>query len=536
MDTENQVDQRREFLKFLGGTTLLALLPSGCASLLDKKNTPPSRLSLSANLEDQLRTIDGIQYSILIKERDPLNNQGLNFGTNNDFIAILPTEKPNRFLLFVNHESVHPLLSFGNSDFSREPKWIDEEMKAVGVSILMLKKDGERFQVVFDDPHNRRLDANTPIPIISEHTIGGSKTARGTLANCSGGVTPWGTVLTCEENYGDFVGDRPRGRRTIRQLSKNQYQWFTHYEMPPEHYGWVVEIDPKTGAAKKLTSLGRMAHEGATSTLAKDGRVVVYLGDDDNNRCLYKFISNSKNSLEKGILYVADLESGEWRPLDRKQNLKLKETYKDQTELLIYTREAAVIAGGTPLDRPEDIEIDPKNGNVYVCLTNNIPQNRPHGSILKIVEDNNDAGSLKFNSASFILGGEQTGFSSPDNLTIDQNGNLWMTNDVAGSKLGTETFAFSGNNSLFFIPLHGKWAGHTFRVASAPKDAEFTGPCFSPDGEKLFLSVQHPGETTLSLHSPTSHWPDGKNSLPKSAIIVLEGKTMDYFLGEEFKG
>jgi secreted PhoX family phosphatase len=84
-----------------------------------------------------------------------------------------------------------------------------------------------------------------------------------------------------------------------------------YYDNPPEHYGWVVEIDPISGEAKKHTSMGRMAHECATTTSAKDGRVVVYTGDDTVNEHLYKFISDSQDNLNKGTLYVANLEAGD---------------------------------------------------------------------------------------------------------------------------------------------------------------------------------------------------------------------------------
>jgi secreted PhoX family phosphatase len=154
---------------------------------------------------------------------------------------------------------------------------------------------------------------------------------------------------------------------------------------------------------------------------------------------------------------------------------------------------------------------------------------------LKIVEENNDAGSNTFQTSTFILGGEESGFSSPDNLAIDKNGNLWMTTDISGSSIGQNEYAFHGNNSLFFIPLHGPWAGLATRVAVAPKDAEFTGPCFSPDGNSLFLSVQHPGETSKNMNALTSHWPENGNATPRSAVVILDGKTMNFLLGDEFR-
>ncbi len=529
------LESRRDFLFFLGGTALSGLF-AGCSSLSKLTGTKLPFESLLPKSTDDLSTVSGLNWKLLFQENTVLNTQGLRFGMNNDFLALFPTEKADTFVLAVNHESIHPLLHYDNASLSREKHWVDQEMTGVGMSFVAIKKDSDGFyQFLPDHPYNRRIDANTRIPLISEQPIAGAKVARGTLANCSGGKTPWGTVLTCEENYGDFVGERLRGKKTIRQMSKTQYQWFTHYEMPPEHYGWVTEVEPLTGVAKKLTALGRFAHEGATVTQAKDGRVVVYLGDDENDRCLYKFISTNSTSLEHGTLYVAQLEEGRWIPLERKADSRLANTFKDQTELLVYTREAASIVGGSKLDRPEDIEIDSK-GHVYVALTNNIPKNRPHGSLLKIIEAGNDASALTFESSLFLAGGKTTGFSCPDNMVLDKNGNLWLTTDISGSKIGTEDYAYHGNNALFFIPLHGTWAGQAFRVASAPNDAEFTGPCFAIDGKTLFLSVQHPGELSTSKTQLTSHWPNGGDQLPKSAVVMLAGPSMDYLLGSDFKG
>lgn len=534
MTEKLSLESRRDFLLFLGGATLAGVLP-GCGSLQKLIGSKPPFEALLPNSTDNLTTISGLNWKILIKENAMLNQQGLRFGMNNDFLAVFPTETPDTFVLVANHESIHPLIHYGNVTFSREKYWVDQEMTGVGVSLIAIKKDSDGlYQFVPDHPYNRRLDANTKIPLLSAQPIVGSRVARGTLANCSGGKTPWGTVLVCEENFSDYVGERLHGKRTILQTSKNQYQWFTHYDMPPEHYGWVVELEPLTGVARKHTALGRFAHEGATVTQAKDGRIVVYLGDDDNDRCLYKFISANATSLEKGTLYVAQIDQGRWLALDRNADPRLAKAFKDQTELLIYTREAAVIVGGSKLDRPEDIEVDSK-GQVYVATTNNSSKNRPHGSLLKIVESGNDAGALTFESSTFLAGGKTTGFSCPDNMALDRNGNLWLTTDISGSKMGNEDYVYHGNNALFFIPLHGVWAGQPFRIASAPRDAEFTGPCFSIDGKTLFLSVQHPGEFSTSKSNLTSHWPNGGDQLPQSAVVMFSGSSMELLLGATFK-
>ncbi|MCB0415899.1 MAG: DUF839 domain-containing protein, partial [Bdellovibrionales bacterium] len=196
--------------------------------------------------------------------------------------------------------------------------------------------------------------------------------------------------------------------------------------------------------------------------------------------------------------------------------------FKDQTEVLIRTREAARIVGGTPLDRPEDVERDPRTGSMYITLTNNKPKGNFHGSILKIEEENSDSGSMQFKASTFLVGGKDSGFSCPDNLVFDHHGDLWMASDIAGDAMGNKPYDAFGNNGLFYIPMSGPQAGEVMQVASAPKDAEFTGPCFSKDGKTLFLSVQHPGETSESIDKLTSHWPDGGSAIPKPSVIAIE--------------
>lgn len=502
---------RRDFLQFLGlsGVTL-ALLDLESCTHLGQSQLP----HLAASRADELLTAEGLNYRILIRWGDPINSKE-SFGFNNDFIAFHELGRDHG-ILWVNHEYVLPLFIGGNE---RSQKNVDRERKEVGGSLLEVRKIKGNWEVVKDSKYNRRLDGTTRIPFAWPHKIEGSIAAIGTMGNCAGGKTPWGTFLTCEENYDIFWGDRPRNG----QLSESWLQWEQHYPLPPEHYGWVVEVNPLTGDAKKLISLGRCAHECAAVTKAKTGMVVAYTGDDKPDEHLYKFISESSDSLEKGKLYVANLERGEWISLDINDQPILKKTFKDQTEIQVFTREAAKLVGATPLDRPEDIEFDPLTGNVFVALTNNKYRKNRHGSILKIEEEGGDPGALKFKSSHFLTGGKD--FSCPDNMVFDPQGNLWFTSDMAGDEIQNGNYEGFGNNSLFVFLRSGTHAGKIIRVANAPVDAELTGPCFSPDYKTLFLSVQHPGETSKSLDKLTSQWPDG--GIPKPVVITLEGELLN---------
>ena len=523
---------RRQFLKFLGATAAAsAMTAPGCTS---PSKTPDKKAlgfePLGPSYKDDLILASGLSASILASYGDKLTKSGKVFGYNNDYTAYLPMpDKTDEGWLWVNHESVEPIFVSGRGWGEKITKaHVSKEMQMVGGSILHIKKQQGTWKLQPNSTHNTRFDANTSIPFANGEKIEGSKIATGTLANCAGGYTPWGTFLTCEENYDDFFGEteyRDDGSKVWRP-SAEYMQWEKFSKRPPEHYGWVVEIDPKTKKAVKHTSVGRYAHECATVTRTKDGRIVVYSGDDANDECIYKLISDSKTDIKKGTLYVANTDKGEWLPLDIEKNSALKAKFKTQLELLIRTREAAKLVGGTPQHRPEDIEVNPANGDVLVALTNNKPKGDYTGTIQKISEAGGDAASLNFTAENLLTGGEQAGFACPDNLVFDKAGNLWFTTDISGGSIGKPPYEPYGNNALFYVPMKGVNAGFAFQVASAPKGAELTGPTFSPDYETLFLSVQHPGERTKDLKNPVSRWPLFGDNLPKPSVVTIQGPLM----------
>lgn len=516
---------RRDFLKFMGRTSALAALAATLPSEVFSSelfNFDEIKGILPSS-EDKIVLAEGLQYEVLISWKDKLNDSDY-FGFNNDYIAFVPIKgKKNEAFLWVNHEYVHPMfVSEHKKGTPKTKEQVDIERYNVGGSILKIERIKGKWQVVKNDPLNRRISGNTKIPLAWNEKIENSSAAEGTLANCAGGITPWGNILTCEENYYLFYGENTflSGKKTFQ---KSNYEWENFYQNPPEHYGWVVEINPQTGESKKLVAMGRCAHECATVHQTKDKRLVVYSGDDDNDQCLYKFISDKPNSLETGTLYVANLEKGEWIPIVYEKSEILQKHFKNQTEVLVRLREASKLLGGSQLDRPEDIEIDPKTGDVLVALTNNLPKKNYFGSILKITEADSDKLSNKFKHETFLFGGEETGFACPDNMEFDPKGNLWMTSDISGSLMNKAPYEKFKNNGLFVIPMSGKNAGKVIQVASAPKDAEFTGPKFSPDGKTLFLSVQHPGEKSKSLDNTTSNWPQGGNNMPKPSVVMITG-------------
>ncbi|MFD2568128.1 PhoX family protein [Pseudotenacibaculum haliotis] len=544
---------RRKFVSFLGkaslGTIITPPFLVGCGNTttpIATENDSKENLNklkelrleaLAASDKDDLLLTKGLDYHTIVKWGDKISDQDT-FGFNNDFTCFIPLNKnnPKDGLLWVNHEYVNPLFASGfnyreykNPLQHRTLEQVNKEMYEVGGSIIRVKEENGKWKVVENDPLNRRITAQTPIQLNWDTPIKGKSTVIGTLSNCSGGITPWNTFLTCEENYDGFFGETIYDENNIATKEPSSYGWENFYDYPPEHYGWVVEINPKDGKAQKHVALGRFAHECCTLYELEDKRVVAYTGDDKVNEHLYKFISSKPGSLKEGTLYVADTKNGKWLPLDWESQPILKAKFKDQTEVLIRAREASKLLGATELNRPEDIEIDPITGNIFVTLTNNKRKKDYHGSILKIEETNGKFDALSFKATTYKAGGEENGFSCPDNLAFDLSGNLWMTSDMSGSAMNKKNGPYLPfkNNSLFVIPRFGKKAGEVIRVASAPRDAELTGPWFSPDGKTLFLSVQHPGEQTKDLNSPTSKWPFDEDNIPKSAVVAITGDLIE---------
>ena len=545
---------RRKFISFLGKAGLGAVImpqflihcgntttpTKGFTTITKERLEELKRLVLEGLLpseKDDLLVANGLDYHTIIKWGDKISDTDT-FGFNNDFTCFIPFDdtNPKDGLLWVNHEYVNPLFV---SDFNpnkhavpskhRTIEQIDKEMYNVGGSIVRIREENGIWKIVKNDPYNRRITAQTPMKLNWDTPIKGKTTVIGTHSNCSGGITPWKTFLTCEENYDNFFGETEYDQNNIASHRPSTEGWENFYKYPPEHYGWVVEVNPTDGTTQKHIALGRFAHECCTVYELADRRVVAYSGDDKNNEHLYKFISSKPSSLKEGTLYVADTIQGKWMALDWENQPILQSKFKDQTEVLIRAREASKLLGATALNRPEDIEIDPITGNIFVSLTNNKSKNDFHGSILKIEETNGAFDALTFKASTYIAGGEKNGFSCPDNLAFDLSGNLWITSDISGSDMNREGNPYLPfkNNSLFVIPRYGEDSGKVIRVASAPKDAELTGPWFSPDGKTLFLSVQHPGEQTQDKNNPTSTWPFDNEGIPKPAVVAITGDLIE---------
>jgi len=527
--------------------------------------------------------------------------QARQFGYNNDFIAFLAHgADPDAGLLCVNHEYTRLCLMLpgltAQQAFERaSAEHCRLEQEAHGHTIVAVRRAGGSWQVERAHALNRRISARTPCRIsgpaagherLRTRADPEGRTVLGILNNCSGGVTPWRTVLTCEENFNWYFAGRTADGREARNHARYAvgaelvYPWARHEERfdvarePREanRFGWVVEIDPFDPAAppRKRTALGRIKHEAATCVVNHDGRVVVYMGDDDEFEFLYRFVSDAAwkpddpaanaELLDHGTLYVARFTETElvWLPLVQGQGpLTAANGFAAQADVLIETRTAATLVGATPLDRPEDVETCPVSGKVYAVLTNNVlrsaeqedaanprEKNR-HGHILELVPPlaaaeaagARDHAAARFAWEPFLLAGdprekgvrarygaglgEHGWLSCPDNLAFDARGRMWIT---------TDGLPKSGLcDGVWACDTSGPAAAVTRHFFRGPIGAELAGPCFSPDGSTLFLSVQHPGETDaadgaagITFAQPGTRWPDFQDGVPpRPAVIAI---------------
>jgi len=444
-----------------------------------------------------------------------------------------------------------------------------------GVSVFEVAEGENGWSVVIDSPFNRRIHHNTPMRLsgpAAGHAL--LQTAAdpagtmclGTMNNCGAGKTPWGTYLTCEENFNGYFGangELPTDELLAAGYTRygisaegwgyDYHKWDARFDVaanPHEvhRHGWIVEIDPTDPESMpvKRTALGRFKHENAAVVVARDGRVVVYLGDDERGEFLYKFVSNGVYTpggdtsalLDDGMLYAAKFHDdgrGEWLALTPEA------TGMDAAEILIFSRMAASRVGATTMDRPEWVAVNPVAIEAYCALTNNTRRGtRPnaggdetpvggpnpraenqYGQIVRWYPADEDHAATGFDWDLFVMAGNPevhadayagsanvtagNMFNSPDGMMFDGTGLLWIQTDGDDSNEGD--FAGQGNNQM----LAGDPAtGEIARFLTGPNGSEVTGLCWSADRRTMFVGIQHPGGS----------WPDGAG-LPRSSVIAV---------------
>ena len=571
---------------------------------------------------------DGYAADVLLRWGDPITadapefdvmNQTAaaqlkQFGYNNDYVGFWPlNEDHSRGVLCVNHEYTNEEVMFpglGRQDRDgfqgMTAELVDIEMAAHGGSVVEIAKgeDG-KWSLVKDSPLNRRVTPLDTAMSIDGPAAGHDRlktkadptgtTVIGTLNNCAGGMTPWGTYLMAEENFHGYfwtdvvdaegkpdVSAQPEAESMKRYgVPGRWYAWGQYHDRfnidkePNEsnRFGYIVEVDPFNPDATpiKHTALGRFRHEGAETTVASDGRLVIYSGDDNRFDYQYKWVSadavTEENSvfgsslLSEGTLYVARFDDDgtiTWLPLLHGYGPLTEENgFASQADIAIDTRLAADLLGATPMDRPEDAQ--PRgDGTAYIMLTNNSrreadqvdaanprPESR-FGHIIEIKEKDGNHSATEGTWSILVLCGdpniaevgaqwhpdtsENGWFGSPDNCAIDADGRLWISTDQ-----GRGWGRTGKSDGLYSLETEGDMRGHSKLFFRCPVGGELCGPYFTPSSETLFLAVQHPGtdgtkdlvgfERDSTFEDPATRWPDFDPNMPPRPSVVVVTKT-----------
>lgn len=619
-DIINRRFSRRGFLGGSLAVTAIATTVSPLALMIADEARAEGMSAFSfteveAGVDETHHVAEGYDADVLLRwgdkvfadspDFDPMNqtpeSQSKQFGYNNDYVGFIPLDgAADHGLLVVNHEYTNAELMFPNwatigkdgegkdkvmmGEFTKDI--VDIEMAAHGGTVIEIRKENGKWTPVLDGTMNRRIHVGTEMALtgpaaghdrLKTNADASGTKVLGTLNNCAGGVTPWGTWLMAEENFhGYFVGELPEGHPETVNYERygapaGWYNWGVHHDRfdvskepnEPNRFGWVVEVDPMdpNSVPKKRTALGRMKHEGAESVLNKDGRVVFYCGDDERFDYVYKFVTAgiynpddraaNMDLLDDGTLYVARFNADgtlDWMPLVHGEGpLNADNGFTSQADVVIEARRAGDLLGATKMDRPEDVQPNAMTGKVYCMLTNNTRRkagdenaanpraDNAFGHIIEISETDGDFASTKSTweilikcgdpsvaevGASFSSATTKDGwFGMPDNCAIDADGRLWVSTDGNSAKKTGRT------DGLWAVDTEGEARATSKLFFRVPVGAEMCGPLFDPTGETVFLAVQHPGDEGLATYEqPATRWPDFRDDMPVRPAVVAVTK------------
>ena len=609
---------RRSVLKVGGGALALSAVSSFAPATAQGK-AKPAGAGLSRNLGatsftpvppnklDDVTTADGFTSNVVIRWGDAVvagapafdaNNQtpesaAKQFGYNNDYVGVLPLAGRTH-LLVTNHEYTNEELMFPAGRYSDDAKR-KIAIESHGLSVVEIERDAEpggyTTRPVSRARYNRRITGTTPF-VLDGPAAGDTrlrtaadptgKRALGTFNNCSGGTTPWGTVLSGEENFNQYFGTdgatkaeyaASYNRLGLSKTGDSARKWrlsdprFDLAAEPnePFRFGWIVELDPydPTSTPVKHTMLGRFKHEGANVTISRSGHAVAYMGDDERGDYLYKFVSAEKfdptdtqqakrhnmTLLTKGTLYVARLTgdgsadgvhdgTGEW--IELTTDTRSSVPGMSVADVLIDTRLAADTMSPTKMDRPEDVQPSPLSGKIYAALTNNtsrgntampVDEANPvagnkHGYVLEMTENGGDHTGTAFTWVLLLVCGDPNDPSTYfGGFPKDQVSPISCPDNVAFDRQGNLWISTDGNalgyhDGLFRVPLTGEKRGQVQQFLSMPIGAETCGPLISDDQLTAFVAVQHPGEKGGStFETPASTWPH-TDAFPRPSVVT----------------
>ena len=556
---------------------------------------------LPPQTDGTVHVADGYNWSTLIRwgdplfsdapEFDPVNAIGLDgsdrvFGENTDGMELFSIGDTE--LLVVNSEYTNRSTNLPWADDGTPGSADDVRIlqNYQGVSVMEVTEGETGWEVVVDSPYNRRIHHNTEMRIdgpAAGHDLlrtGADPTgtiALGTHNNCGSGRTPWGTYLTCEENFNGYFGNTTGSHEALSEVHQagfrrygvgtdgwgyDYHKWDARYDVSrnpnePHRHGYIVEIDPWSpdAAPVKHTALGRFKHENAATTLTPEGQVVVYMGDDERGEYMYKWVSrdiyvpggDTSTLLSEGQLFVAkfnDDMTGSWIALTP------EDTGMTAEDIAVFTRIAATEVSATTMDRPEWIAVNPTAVEAYCCLTNNsrrgavnddgsirtnaagepMVANAPnprdlnrYGQIVRWRPHNDDHGAATFDWDLYVMVGNPTVHADAYAGTANMNaGNLFNSPDgMAIDSTGLIWIQTDGNDDN-----EGDFEGNgnNQMLAGDPVTGEIRRFLTGPRGCEVTGLCWSADRRTMfvGIQHPGAPFPDGDGSLPRSAIVAVK--------------
>lgn len=594
-DFDRVVEESISRRGFLGGVLAFGSFAVMNSSFVGEAAAAEDRFAfeqITTSVDDTIKLAPGYKSEVVVRWGDPLfsgvpefdhatrgtaESQARSFGDNIDGMEVYA--HGDKLIYVANNEYTNRSIIWGNNPDGKAVSDDDiaKGKMAHGLTVVEIAQGENGWNIVKDSPYNRRITPDSEMALTGPaagHDLLKTKAdptgtlSLGTWNNCGNGSTPWGTYLACEENFNGYFSATDEEHKVSAELKRYGisakdwgYGWAKiddrfNVEMnpnEPNRAGYVVEIDPRdpNSVPKKRTALGRFKHENAEAVVNNDGRIVIYMGDDERGEFLYRYVSDgvyapgadTDDLMENGTLYAAKFDpagSGKWLELSEDA------TGMTKAEICVHTRIAASKVGATTMDRPEWVTSNPNASEVYCALTNN--KNRgikpnaggdlthvegpnpregnPYGQIVRWKPAGADHTADTFAWDLYCLAGNPTVhndafggssninadnmFNSPDGLKFDSNGLLWIQTD--GNYKNEENFAGQGNNQML---AGDPVTGEIRRFLVGPKECEVTGLTWSPDRRTMFVGIQHPGE------KGNSHWPEGGDAVPRSAVIAV---------------
>jgi secreted PhoX family phosphatase len=558
---------------------------------------------IAAQTDNTIHVPDGYSWNVLVRWGDPLFSDAEGafdpatavpvamsdrvFGENTDGMELFNID--GREILVVNSEYTNNEVNLPHTA-DGTPESADDVVTLQnfqGVTVMEVAESDAGWSVVVDSPYNRRITHLTPMAfdgpaagheLLQTEADPTGMASMGTFNNCGSGRTPWGTYLTCEENFNGYFGSTgglptdatvAGGYRrygiTEGGFGYNYHSFDPRFDVSvnpnePHRAGYIVEIDPANPDATpvKHTALGRFKHENAAYAIAADGRFVVYMGDDERGEYMYKWVSaepyveggDTSSLMVDGTLFVAvfdDDQTGHWVPL-------LPETTgMTAGEIAVFTRMAGSAVNATTMDRPEWIAVNPTAAEAYCCLTNNSRrgaltddgrvrtnaggepmtvnavnprETNNYGQIVRWRPAGGDHGATDFVWDLYVMAGNPDVAEGLYAGTANVNsGNLFNSPD--GMQIDTtgliwiQTDGDDSNEGEFAGMGNNQMlagdpeTGEIRRFLTGPNGCEVTGLTWSSDRRTMFVGIQHPGDNG-------NDWPDGNGSLARSAVVAVK--------------